>query len=54
MTLNPADELLSVSVQYQTYLTLAGLTEIPVDGTAVTSEFYEPRPAPLTLTLTRA
>lgn len=51
MILEPADSLSLVSAQYETYLELAGLTEIPrFDGEV---SFYEPLPAPLTLTITQ-
>jgi hypothetical protein len=48
---DPSLELQSVAARYEDYLVLARITDIPRYDPAPV-EFYEPRPAPLTLTIT--
>ena len=52
-TLDPMDEIESVAVQYENYLALARVADLSVLETTSSCEFYEPRPAPLTLTISR-
>ena len=52
-TLDPMDEIQAVTAQYQNYLALARVADVSVLETASTFEFYEPRSAPLTVTISR-
>ncbi len=52
-TLDPMDEIRAVAVQYENYLALSRVADVSVLETASSLEFYEPRSAPLTVTISQ-